>query len=203
MMKKYYPIVRSLHLYFGLFISPFVLVFSISVLVLNHTDFINKINPIKPLPDINTRLDKIPYDTSDLLTAKRIIQKLGIKGEVDYISQNEQEISFPVIVPGLTTKIKVNKQTNEVLITREEEGILRATNFLHKMPGPHNAKLRGNSLFMMNWRVIADMVVYILLLLSSSGVFLWYFLKAERKLGWVAIVLGCITFTGLLFFILG
>jgi hypothetical protein len=105
-------------------------------------------------------------------------------------------------LPGLTTKIKINKQTKEVLITRKEEGSLRATNFLHKMPGPHNVKLRGNSLFMQNWKIIADLVVYILLFLSASGIFLWYFLKAERKLGWVAIILGAVSFTGLLLLLL-
>jgi len=201
-MKKYYRSVRTIHLYFGLFISPFVLIFSISALVLNHTDFINRSNPIKNLPDIKTRIDKIPYDTTDLQTAKGIIKKLGIKGEIDYVSQNDNQISFPVILPGLTTKIKINKQTKEVLITRKEEGSLRATNFLHKMPGPHNVKLRGNSLFMQNWKIIADLVVYILLFLSASGIFLWYFLKAERKLGWVAIILGAISFTGLLLLLL-
>jgi hypothetical protein len=201
-MKKYYRSVRTIHLYFGLFISPFVLIFSISALVLNHTDFINRSNPIKNLPDIKTRIDKIPCDTTDLQTAKGIIKKLGIKGEIDYVSQNENQISFPVILPGLTTKIKINKQTKEVLITKKEEGSLRATNFLHKMPGPHNVKLRGNSLFMQNWKIVADLVVYILLFLSASGIFLWYFLKAERKLGWVAIILGAISFTGLLLLLL-
>ena len=70
------------------------------------------------------------------------------------------------------------------------------------MPGPHNAKLRGNSFFMKNWKLLADGVVYLLLFLSASGVFLWYFLKVERKLGWVSIVVGIILFTGLLFFLL-
>ena len=202
-MKKYYPPIRTLHLYVGLFVSPFVLIFSISVLVLNHTDFVNSINPVKHLPVVKTRLDKIPYDSTDLQTAKEIIQKLGIKGEIDFISQNDDHISFPVTLPGVRTKIDVNKHTNDVLITREEEGTLRATNYLHKMPGPHNTKLRGNAAFMKNWRVLADMVVYLLLFLSASGIFLWYFLKAERKLGWLAIVFGAIIFTGLLLFILG
>ena len=201
-MKKYYPSVRTIHLYVGLFISPIVLIFSISALVLNHTDYINRTNPIKKLPDIKTSIDKIPYDTTDLQTAKGIIKKLRIKGEIDYVSQNDSQISFPVILPGLTTKIKINKQTNEVLITRIEEGSLRATNFLHKMPGPHNVKIRGNSLFMQNWRMIADLVVYLLLFLSASGIFLWYFLKAERKIGWAAIIFGAISFTGLLLFLL-
>jgi hypothetical protein len=56
---------------------------------------------------------------------------------------------------------------------------------------------------MKTWRLLADMVVYLLLFLSASGVFLWYFLKAERKLGWLAIISGAIIFTGLLLFIIG
>ncbi len=201
-MKKYYPSIRALHLYFGLLISPLVLIFCISVLVLNHTGYVDSNYAIKNLPVIKTRIDKIPYDSSDLQTAKNIIQKLGIKGEIDYIFQNDSQISFPVLLPGFTTSIKIDKQTNEVLISRKEEGTLRATNFLHKMPGPHNAKLRGNSFFMKNWKLLADGVVYLLLFLSASGVFLWYFLKVERKLGWVSIVVGIILFTGLLFFLL-
>jgi hypothetical protein len=202
-MKKYYPPVRSLHLYAGLFVSPFVLIFSISVLVLNHAGFVNSIIPVKHLPVIKTQLNTIPYNTSDLQTAKAIIQQLHIKGEIDYISQNEDHISFPVTTPGTRTKIEVNKHTKEVLITRDEEGTLRAANYLHKMPGPHNSTIRGNASFMKNWRILADVVVYLLLFVSASGIFLWYFLKAERKLGWVAIILGGITFTALLLFIVG
>lgn len=202
-MKKYYPSVRTVHLYIGLFISPLVLIFGISVLVLNHAGFINSRNPVINLPAVKTRLDKIPYDSTDLQTAKAIIQKLEIAGEIDYVAKNDSQIYFPVLLPGLSTKITINKQTNEVAITRKREGTLRATNFLHKMPGPHNMKIRGNSLFMKNWRILADMVVYLLLFLSATGVFLWYFLKAERKLGWVALILGGISFTVLLFLILG
>jgi len=35
-MKRFYLITRDLHLYFGLFISPFVLLFAISVIFLVH-----------------------------------------------------------------------------------------------------------------------------------------------------------------------
>ncbi|MDN3654078.1 PepSY-associated TM helix domain-containing protein [Ferruginibacter paludis] len=202
-MKKYYPPVRTLHLYIGLFVSPFVLIFSISVLVLNHAGYLNSVMPVKRLPVIKSHLDKIPYDASDLQTAKAITQKLGINGEIDFISQNDDHISFPVTLPGERTKIEVNKHTNDVLITRDEEGVFRATNYLHKMPGPHNTTIRGNTVFMKTWRLLADMVVYLLLFLSASGIFLWYFLKAERKLGWLAIISGAIIFTGLLLFIIG
>ena len=36
-MKRFYLITRDLHLYLGLFISPFVLLFAISVIFLVHS----------------------------------------------------------------------------------------------------------------------------------------------------------------------
>jgi hypothetical protein len=197
-MRKYYPPVRTLHLYFGLFISPFILIFSISVFIFNHPGLINRVNPVKDLPDIRTKLDKLPYETSDLETAKAIIRKLNIDGEIDFISRNKSTISFPVNKPGLRTYIKVNTNTDSVLITRKYEGTLRSMTYLHSMPGPHNVKVRGNSGFIKAWRILADVVVYFLLFLTVSGIFLWYILKDERGIGLYALALGMLFFIGLI-----
>ena len=201
MMKKYYAFVRSLHLYIGLFLTPFVLIFSISVLLFNHPDFVQLLGPIKPSTEMRMKLDKIPYDSTDLLTAKAIIEKLEIEGEIDFINQNDDRISFPVKKPGFKTQITVNKHTDSVLITQQNEGPYRALTFLHSMPGPHNVKIRGNSNYIQVWRVLADVIVYLLLFLTISGVFLWYFLKVERNLGFFSIALGLIIFTCLLLII--
>ena len=87
-MKKYYLSIRTLHLYIGLFISPFVLIFAISVLVFDHPQFVNKIVPVKDLPVLNVKLDSIPIRGTDLLTARAIMKKLNIKGEADYVTKN-------------------------------------------------------------------------------------------------------------------
>ncbi len=161
----------------------------------------NRVNPAIALPDIKTKLDKIPYDTTDLLTAKAIIRKLNINGEIDFISKKDSSISFPVNKPGLRTYITVNTTNNSVLITRKYEGTLRSTAYLHLMPGPHNVSIRGNSAFLKVWRILTDGVVYILLFLTASGVFLWYTLKAERVIGMYALALGVLFFIGILLFI--
>ncbi len=200
-MRKYYSQIRSLHLYFGLFISPFVLIFSLSVLFFNHPQAVNRLFPVKPLPVSKQKLDKIPYDTTDLLTAKAIIQKIGVKGEIDFISQNQDRISFPVKQPGLRTQITVNKQTDSVYIMPQMEGSARAITYLHSMPGAHNQAIRGNSGFVKVWRILADVVVYVVLFLSVSGVFLWYFLRVERNFGLFSLGLGVVIFTALLLLI--
>lgn len=201
-MKQYYPPVRSLHLYIGLFLSPFILIFCISVLALNHSGWLNKKVPVLHQPVIKTKIKQFPHDTSELNTAKAIISELKIDGEIDFIYKKANHFAFPVTKPGLKLLIDVDTLTKDVTIDRTVEGTLRATNYLHKMPGPHNENIRGNSRFLKLWRVLADTVVYLLLFLSASGVFLWYFLKVERKLGIFVIVLGAVTFSGLLLLIL-
>ena len=200
-MKKYYPALRMLHLYAGLFISPFVLIFSVSVIIFNHPGFINRVNPVKALPDVKTKLNKIPYYADDLQTAKAIIRKLNINGEIDFISKKDGSISFPVNKPGLRTYITVNTTNDSVLVTQRYEGALRSTAYLHAMPGPHNANIRGNSAFLKIWRIVTDAVVYILLFLTISGILLWYILKAERVAGIYALALGALFFVCILLFI--
>jgi hypothetical protein len=200
-MRKYYALIRKLHLYLGLFISPFVLIFGFSVLIFNHPGVINRINPVKALPEVKTQLHGVSYDGSNLETAKAVIAELNIKGEINFISRNDDFISFPVNKPGLSTFIKVNTNNDSVFISRTNEGPLRSMSYLHAMPGPHNVNVRGNSDFVKKWRVLADVIVYLLLFLTFSGVLLWYFIKAERVVGIYALGLGLLFFFGILFLI--
>ena len=90
-----------LHLYFGLSISPFILIFSISILVINHTEYFNKLQPKKELKSPHAQLHDFQMQGSDLLTAKAIIQQLNINGEIDWVSKTDSTFSFPVNKPGL------------------------------------------------------------------------------------------------------
>jgi len=149
------------------------------------------------MPEIKTKLDKIPAGISDLETARSILQTIGIDGEIEFISKGRNYISFPVVKPGLNTTIYVNTLNDSIFIQSEKQGTFRATTFLHKMPGPHNQNIRGNSVFIKIWRVLTNVVVYVLLFLSASGFFLWYFLKMERNPGLFAVALGFFFLTGL------
>jgi hypothetical protein len=150
------------------------------------------------LPETRTRLDKMPVDTPDLAIAKAITRSLNITGDIDFISRNDSSFSFPVNKPGLKTFIKVNTKNDSVLITQKDEGWFRSLTYLHAMPGPHNVKIRGNAAFMKTWRVLADVVVYLLLFLTLSGILLWYILKAERVIGIYALALDIVFFMALM-----
>ena len=97
----------------------------------------------------------------------------------------------------MASKVSVNLKTKMVTVVSTDQGVLRATSYMHSMPGPHNAAIRGNSGFIKVWRYLVDTIVYSLLFLTISGIFLWYFLQSERKLGLFAAILGILIFSGL------
>lgn len=188
---------RNLHLYVGLFMSPFLLIYAVSVILLNH--------PARPAAgQLPTRASETTVRITDqensLDLAKDIRGQLGLTGEIGYVNRNRerQRLSFPIDLPGRKTVVRVDLATGGARIERTETGIGDAMNYLHKMPGPHNVAIRGNSLFMSAWRWLADATVYLVLFLSASGVYLWLVLKAERKAGLLVLGAGMATLVGLL-----
>jgi hypothetical protein len=67
------------------------------------------------------------------------------------------------------------------------------------MPGPHNIAIRGNWIGTQTWRVFADVTIYLLLFISSSGVYLWWAVKAERRTGSAILAAGAVTLFGIVF----
>lgn len=193
-MNKLYSPVRSLHLFTGLFISTLVIVFALSVLVFNHPDFFIKTQLARISEAHTFNMDSIPVRGTDMLTAKAILSELHITGEVDYINKTDSGMSFPVNTTRKTYRIRVNKFTGEISVVTSSKNIFQATTYLHSMPGPHNANIRGNSGFIKLWRYLIDIIVYSVLFLTVSGIFMWCFYQPERKWGIITAVAGIVVF---------
>jgi hypothetical protein len=128
---------------------------------------------------------------------------LNMTGEVNIVNQRNEKMFFQVDKPGLKTNVRIDLLTDSVSIRRTGEGAFRAMNYLHMMPGPHNVKLRGNYFFMNVWKVLSDAVVYLILFLTSSGVFLWVYHKEERRSGLISLTAGALLFLLILFLLYG
>jgi hypothetical protein len=195
-MKQLDSWTRDLHLYLGLFSCPFILVFAISTVLLNH--------PRQPAADPafgNTLLTNIPIAIPEgagtIEQARKILRQLNVTGEIDYVSYRvkEQRLLIPVSKPGENTRVEVDLRGQTATVERQEQGLSAALIYLHKMPGPHNAKIRGNWIYIAWWRVLADATVYALLFLTASGLYLWWILKGERKFGWALLGAGILSAT--------
>ena len=204
MSKRFYVVTRDLHLYLGLFLSPFVLVFAISVFYLLHA------SPAREAAGTVSRIvSELPVTTEmellkgrDQVNALRpLLERLGVKGEVNFIRRmsNEHRLIIPVLIPGRETTVDLNLETRTASISQRQMGISDAIVYLHKMPGPHNVSMRANSTHIRVWRVLADVSSYGILFLTFTGVYLWTALRAERSIGLVLLFLGAASFFGLIY----
>ena len=191
--------VRDLHLYLGLFSSPFVLLYAVSAVQLNHSLMPWGGRAGIAAPPRTVRVVVTPSD-SGLAIADQVRRQLGIRGEIGYVNRkmDGSRVSFPIERPGHTTQVRVDLATGLATVEQKETGVWDALIYQHKMPGPHNANIRGNWVFTVRWGWLADATVYLILFLTVSGVYLWTAFRAERRTGLVVAGAGALTFVALI-----
>jgi hypothetical protein len=104
-------------------------------------------------------------------------------------------------LPDRDTIVSLDYDRRTATVTSRRQSVGEALVYLHKMPGPHNVDVRGNSPLMRAWRVLADATAYLFLFITISGIYLWVALKAERRVGLLLMLAGAGTFWGLVYVI--
>lgn len=205
-MRRTYLLTRNLHLYVGLFISPFILLFAVSVFVLLHGGRSSGTPEAPPETRTVTGV-RLQPGTASLQGRPRIealrpvLDGLGVYGEVDFIRHvpSDRRIVIPVRVPGRETIVTIDYDNQVAVITSRPQPFGDALAYLHRMPGPHNVAPRGNAPFMRLWRVMADMTAYLIVFLTLTGVYLWTALRAERLVGFVLLIAGASSVSALVY----
>jgi hypothetical protein len=200
-----YRWLRDLHLYFGLFISPFVVVFAASVFFLNHAKV-----PMDQWETDETFANlRIPDGLESargleaVRLARTLLPQVSLRGEIGFTRyvKDARQFVFPVSRPGLESQVIVDLQNHSVRVSRRPTSLWEALAYLHKMPGPHNVAIRGNWFATRAWGWAADATIYLWLFITMSGVYLWYAIKAERTIGITLLAGGAGTFVALVYVI--
>lgn len=205
-MRRFYLVTRDMHLYIGLFLSPFVLVFAVSVLYLVH-GLSNRPAPGRSDPSrtfanvrVNPEIAKL-QGRARVDALRPVLEQLEVHGEIDFVrhAASEHRLIVPVRLPHRDSVVTIDYEQGTATVTSRKHGIGDAVVYLHKMPGPHNADVRGNSGLIRMWRLGADATVYLLLFVTVSGIYLWAVLRAERRVGLLLLLAGAGTFWGLVY----
>jgi hypothetical protein len=193
-------------LYFGLFISPFLLLFAVSVFFLNHAKVSpNQWSSVQTVQDL-----RIPdgiesaQGRAAIERAQALLPQLGVGGEIGFTRFVRQtgHFIFPISKPGVEASVDVDVAARRATVSQRPTSLLEATAYLHKMPGPHNVAIRGNWMSTQIWRWFADVTIYVTLFITLSGLYLWWVLKAERRAGLVFLSMGVLTFFGLIYVVI-
>ena len=203
MRRRFYRLIRDLHLFLGLFVSPFLLVFAISVFFLVHSlrprlaseTSITRVVSALPLPENLQMLSGRPL----IDALKPTLEKADVRGEVGFVRHmvKEEKLIIPVTIPGRETIVTISIASRDASIVTRETGLADALATLHRSPGEHAPAIRMNWFYMQAWRWLADTTAYLILFISVSGIYLWYVLRAERRVGFVLLFAGALSFFGL------
>lgn len=203
MRGRFYLLIRDLHLYLGLFSSPFVLVFAISVFFLVHTwlpKFGSDVSTTRVVSGLLLPANLQTLSGRPLIDAlKPVLEKAEVPGEVGFVQHlvKEEKLIIPVTVPGRETIVTIHITSRGATIVTRETGLAGAMATLHRSPGEHAPSIRMNWFYMKAWRWLADTTAYLILFISVSGIYLWYVLRAERRVGFVLLFAGALSFFGL------
>jgi len=192
---------RDLHLYAGLFISPFLLVFALSVFFLNHgkvqTDTWTHTETF-PKIEIPEGIDRT-QGRDAIAAAQAIARQVSVDGEIGFTRfvRQTNHFVFPISKPGREASVDADVSSGVVTVSTRPTSLWESLAYLHKMPGPHNVAIRGNWPPTNAWRQFADLTIYLALFITISGVYLWWALRAERRVGLVLLSTGLLTLVGL------
>jgi hypothetical protein len=203
MSRRFYTLTRDLHLYLGLFITPFVLLFSVTVFF-----FVHAIVPKFGAETTQTRVAtnvSLPSDLSKLSgrplidALKPTLLSINVPGEIGFIRHvvSDETYVIPVSIPGRATTVTLRIAQREATIVTRETGLADALMTLHRSPGEHAPALSRNWFPMRAWRWLSDTTAYVTLFITITGVYLWFVLRAERLIGVILLGSGTLLFFGL------
>lgn len=179
--------VRRAHLYTGLFLLPWVIMFGISTIPINHE---------APEPANWTRISEHSFDASvpgpeeNLRPlGRQMMNAAGIEGGYWVYRLNPRQVQ--VGHPDFLAPVRMNYLTQEKrLVVERRPFSLRG--FLSGMHTRGGYDMDG--FWDSVWAVFVDVVCVGLILWIASGFYMWWGLPSTRRWGWMALGSGIVCF---------
>jgi hypothetical protein len=180
--------VRRTHLYLGLALLPWVIMFGVTSIPINH--------PAAPNPPTWNRIGEVAFDAplpapgEDLRALGRQMMTAGGVAGGFYVNRaNPQQVNVnhPNFMHPVRMMYYADRQ--QLVIERRDFSMRPFLGSLHTRGG-----YRQEGLWDTVWAVLVDVVSIGLLLWILSGLIMWWNLPATRAWGWLALGGGAASF---------
>jgi len=182
-----YRTIRTLHLILGLVSSLFLLLYAVSALQMAHR--------VKLHPTITQEDISLPAGLAPRPVALQLMKTRGIDGEMGAVQTNAAGFRFNVTRPGAQWTVTYQPASGQAHLHTERRDFLGMLNRLHHLNG-----LRHDDLTLTAWGWALAIVSVFLIALGLTGVYLWFRLHNERRIG--TILLAANLFISLLLMVM-
>jgi hypothetical protein len=186
---------RRLHYYLGLYFLLFLWLFSFTGLLLNHPRW-----PLSRIPnDANPAYERTidaPSGATDLARARDVVRQLGLAGDIDWppAAQAPDRLDFNIAYPKQAAQVAVDLARKRATIRQVDRRFWSAFRIMHTFSGSrYNAPGTSRDWIVTTvWVAAMDALAAGLLLMVCGSYYMWYRIKPERTLGWMALLAGCL-----------
>ena len=187
-------LIRRVHMFTGLFLAPWMLMYALSTMVMTHSDFVFSFYSSKSPTMVTEReLDytrSFPTNVTREQIGQQILQDVGLDG-THYVSGGKD--GKPVVVNRqhalISQRITFDASKSKVVIEREEFRTPTFLERLHRRRGYNHPYALEDT-----WGFTVDVAVVTMVFWSLSGVWLWWELKTTRGWGTLSLTAGVVLF---------
>jgi hypothetical protein len=188
---------RRIHLYLGLSLLPWFLMYGISSIPFAHAPFFEHRDAARGLPQWTTTAQRVvdlavPEGTGELRAfGAALLKEAGIEGtSFGTYRQSANQINVYSYSFWTSTQLKyfVDRKTLTV-----EDRRFRWDHFLTGMHARGGFEQEG--ILARSWSVVVDIVSVAMIVWVASGLYMWWGLRRHRAWGIVVLLGGALSFT--------
>lgn len=176
---KGYTLLRKVHLYSGLVILAFVIMYFVTGYVIIHQNWLPKPEPVK-----TTRTESLVYTGSKEPAAYSMyLQKVfDLRGQLARPRWlQDGSVQFRYVRPGTVHEAVVAPGGDSVRISTQQ------VNFVETMTRFHELHGYGRGMLYDVWALLYDFASLSLIVFAFTGIYLWYRLTKKKLLGWICL----------------
>jgi hypothetical protein len=188
---------RRLHYFLGLYLLFFCWLFVFTGLLLNHSRWQFAQFWPNRVQTTTEHQFQVPLATTDVERARELMQQLGLAGEVQWpaVQPANAPLAFQVTRPGQVIDVKADLKSGRATLQRNDVNAWGVMHVLHTFTGVRAADTRNARDWTLTtvWALSMDAVAAGLIIMVFSSYIMWYRLKAKRRSGIVALLLGFVS----------
>lgn len=186
--QNFSKVLRRTHLYLALFLSPWILIYALSTLAMNHKQRQGK-PPQWELVSRGPYEGVFPDNATHHVIARQILTSLSIDGAHQASQSKDGVVVIQRFTPIAPMRLSYQPTTRELTIERQAASTTAFLERMHRRRGFQHPYLLEDT-----WALSVDFFIFGVLFWSLSGLWLWWELKVTRTLGALALAGGIALF---------
>ena len=183
-------ILRRIHLFLTLFLTPWLLIYAVSTIVLNHGSHLPAYKQEFNTVSETTYPGSFEQGTEPSVMALELLRHLDMEGaHRANLRKSDGKLVILRIDPVATGRIIYGPQDGSLVVERRKFSIRAMLSGLHFRASYRHSYLADDA-----WAVCVDLVVVALIFWVVSGLWIWWEHKGTRRLGMILTAGGLAVF---------